>query len=297
MFTNKNVKSRPSIPPPVAPKSRPTIPPPRPPVAPKPRVAPKPQVATDDRDQRIQQLLQNVHALTVRNEELTAENNKLKESNLLKSDEINSWHVSVQEKFKVIASLQKKVLPTKVKISKSQQTTPTSTTVSRSTSPVPQPRTISPHRNSGQPTSMPDPSSSTNDIAGYKHRRVLVPRQTTQLKSPEPESITSPLEQVDHIGKNSVPIMPLMSVLFPPDDLWNIILWLGRSYCHWNDFEVRNTKACYFYTFCKLTILSMFYNSNHYIQNVAGHQIIFLFCMKVLHSSVIFFTALFVFFL
>ena len=232
MFSTKNVKTRPSITPPVAPKSRSTIPPPRPPVAPKPRVAPKPQVATDDRDQRIQQLLQNVHALTVKNEELTAENNKLKENNLLQSDEINSLHATVQEKCKVIATLQKKTMPAKVTISKSQQTAPTSTTITRSTSPVTQLRSILPQRNISQPTSIPDPPRRTDNIAGYKHRRVPVPRQTTKFKSPESERIPSPLEQVDHIGKTSVPIMPLMSVLFPPDDLWNIILWLGRSYCH-----------------------------------------------------------------
>ena len=199
MFTSlrKSVRARPAIPPPLPPK-------------------PHAAESSDEKDQKIQQLLNNLRTMTVKNNELIAENNKLKESNLLQSDEIKSLHATVTEKSKIISSLQKKVKPAKMTVSKLQQTTPT-----RPSTPVPRPRTSLPQPSNTQPTSKLPRSSS--EVARSKPPPVRVPRQCNQLSSSEETSPTAMQVQ------NSA-IMPLMKVLFPPDDLWNIIVGLRGSY-------------------------------------------------------------------
>ena len=205
MFTSlrKSVRARPAIPPPLPPK-------------------PHAAESSDVKDQKIQQLLNNLRTMTVKNNELIAENNKLKESNLLQSDEIKSLHAAVQEKSKIISSLQKKVKPSKVTASKLQQTTTVQTPT-----PVPRPRTTLPQPSNTQPT--PELHRRRSEISQNKPHTVIAPRRLKKLSSSA--RTPSPVREVENLDPDSLPtIIPLMNVLFPPDDLWDIILWLSGNY-------------------------------------------------------------------
>ena len=196
-------------------RARPTIPPPLPP---KPHAA----ESSDEKDQKIQQLLNNLRTMTVKNNGLIAENNKLKESNLVQSDEIKSLHATVTEKSKIISSLQKKVKPAKMTVSKLQQTTPT-----RPSTPVPRPRTTLPQPSNTQPT--PELHRRRSEISQNKPHTVIAPRRLKKLSSSA--RTPSPVREVENLDPDSLPtIIPLMNVLFPPDDLWDIILWLSGNY-------------------------------------------------------------------